>query len=697
MEFGHNCPMESISKALARRPSTAWILSALWIGAVFPLYFSWKTALDLSFLQDLCSALGQADFHKGASNWLGFLKNLSCALAVVFVLWRLGRRLLTWTGFEVPNPALRFCLETALGILLLNAFWLGWGFNGLWFKPFLWAMALVLLGWSLWDFRSNFLKIQKPPKFHLPRAFFLGVGSLGLMVWVLGLFQGMAPDVYFDALVYHLSTLQFWLFHHGIADFYTNLYSYFPFGAELYFFNGFFLAGSEAAKLLNVFGVLFLALAAGGWVCEERGAEAGWLAGTMILAVPIVSATVWTTQNDVLLAFFLLAFFYALRRWSEEKRSRAWALLAGLLGGGALSVKYTAVIGLGAGLLGVVWGYGKSLPPQRKRELAWTGLVMAFFMSPWFLRNWAYTGNGFYPYFSAFMGGEALPPGNMAALLNDQKTAFSEFHSIGGWVRQIFTRDLDKTLAPLLWGFVPFLFWPREKSPCARFLMISSALYLLCGFSISHQLRLMIPAFAVCFAAMGMILGDIGKRPVFYLWGAAVSLFAFLSFLSLCRFSTGYYQTQKMWTGEETREEYLAECPQTSSYYGATRAVGAFLPPESRVLIAGDSRALYYPTPFLSSSVFDVQVLNRLALQRRDGEDIQKGLREMGVDAIVMVGEEGQRVFGKSFFAADPVAAGKIEDFFDHGVDPVASRGSSRLFKIRSLPPPAPKPGIPGM
>ena len=684
MFVGHNFPMEFFSKALARRPKTVWIFFALWIVAVFTHYFSWKTAFDLSFLKRIDEALGQGHLRPWASNWLGFLKDLSAALAVVFILWRLGRRFLRWIDFEIPNLALRFSLEMALGVLLLNTLWLGSGFNGLWFKPFLWTIFWALLGWSLLDCRSVLLKIQKPPKLNLPRGFIMGIGFLGFLVWAWDLIQGMAPDVYFDALVYHLSTLQFWRFHHGITDFYTNLYSYFPFGGELYFFNGFFLAGSEAAKLLNVFGLLFLGLAVGGWVCEESRVEAGWLAGTMVLALPIASSTVWTTQNDVLLAFFLLLLFYSLWRWRGAERSGPWALLAGLLGGAALSVKYTAVMGLGAGLLGLALSEVKINLPQRRRNLVLMGGAMLLSLSPWFLKNWAFTGNGFYPYFSDWMGGRTLAIGKMAALLNDQKAALSEFASGGGWVRQVFTRDLDKTIAPLLLGFVPFLFWPGRQNPCARFLILLSGFYLLFGFSVSHQLRLMIPAFAVCFAAMGMILGDIGKKPVFHFWGTVASLFTFLSLLSLCRLSTNYYQTQKMWTGEQTREEYLAQSPLTSTYYGLTRAAGALLPEESRVLIVGDSRGLYYPRPFLSNSVFDSQVLNRLASERKDGDDIRRGLKEMGVDAVIVVGEEGQRVFGKNFAGSNPESEGKLNDFFDHWADPVVSNGLNEIIGVRA-------------
>ena len=228
-----------------------WGFLLVWTGLVFHHYFSLKTAFDLSFLVSLHGAFSQADSQKLAANWLNFLKNLSCSLLIGFVLWRLGRRFFHWMRLDETNSALRFCLEMALGIIGANAFWLGLGLNRLWFGSLLWSTALALLGWALWDFSRSFLKVQKFPRVPMPGRFFLFLGLLGALSFALDLFQGLAPDVYFDALVYHLSTLQFWMFHHGVTDFYTNLYSYFPFGGELYFFSGFFFAGSEGFQHLR--------------------------------------------------------------------------------------------------------------------------------------------------------------------------------------------------------------------------------------------------------------------------------------------------------------------------------------------------------------------------------------------------------------------------------------------------------------
>ncbi len=658
----------------------------VWLGLVFGHYFPLKTAFDLSFLSTVVSTFSQSDLSKLAGNWLNFLKNFFCAVAVGFVLWRLGRNLLRWIKLEETGIALRFCMEIAFGIVGVNILWLGLGLNGLWFDPLLWTIAVVLMGWAFWDFSRNFLKIQKFPKLPKPGRFFLLLGILGALGLALDILQGVAPDVYFDALVYHLSTLQFWKFHHGIADFYTNLYSYFPFGAELYFGNGFFFAGSEVAKLLNAFSAGLCGLAAAGWAAKETGADRGLLVWAMVLTLPLVSATVWTTQNDVFLAFLLVLFFYALVRWLQGPKNGPWALAAGLLGGAALTVKYTAVVGVAAGLFVTAFSF-RTEAFKRTKSRGWILIffLVAFSITPWLLKNIVFTGNGVYPYFSSVFGGKALPAENMKALMGDHEAVWNGSFSLGTWIARVLGKDMDKTIAPLLFGFLPFLFLGGKRRPITRYLLLLSALLLLSGFLISHQLRLLIPALILSFVAMALVLGDTRRKEATPFWGGVATIFAILSLLSLGRLSANYYQTDHLWLGETSQYEYLTKAPQTQSYFWMARAVDRFV--SGQVLVLGDARGLYYTNPVLTNSVFDEQVFQKLARTEKDGDGIRKKLKEMGVDAVVISGDEEKRLSAQNpFYVLDAAGEGKWREFLQRWTDPMFWDGNCCLYRVRSTP-----------
>jgi hypothetical protein len=662
-------------------------LCAAWMLLVFFYYFSLKSFLDFSFLNPILGDLKSFNPGRFIANGADFLKILFCALAIAFTLWQWGRKLRLWLGLKLENPALTFCVETALAILFFNTLWRSLGLNGLWFEPFLFLLALVSLLVALWDFRGMILAHEKLPRMAFPSSWPGLVAGMGVLILVLCMAQCLVPQVYYDALVYHLSTLQFWMDRHGIADFPTNLYSNYPFGAEFFFLNGFFLGGTEAAKMLNAFAAVLLAIAAGGWVAKENGPAYGWLAWGMVPALPLVAACVWANQNDVLLAFFLVLLFNSLVRGKTEKNPIRWALMGGLWAGAAWSVKYTAVFGIGAGLFALFLIPGARLNRAGKRSWILLFLVMAVLASPWAIKNWTYTGNVFYPYLSDWMGGKALPPDRLQTLMSDHMAAFSGSNSIGQLLKRVITRDLDKTVAPLFFSFLPFLFLAGKRRPMTLYLLLTAAFMLVSGFLVSHQPRLMVPAFMVCFLAMAMVLVELQKTKwALPLFSCALVAFSLWSFLSLARLSVQYYESQRVWLGRQTPEQYLASCQQTTSYFDLTRAVEK-LPIRDCLLVVGDARGLYYPRRFFTSSAFDEPVLCALARKAKDSGEILKGLRRMGVDELVLSGTESRRLasIGQGYDLTTQ-QWDLLEDFIQKYTDLVYLRGLNAIYRLRLTP-----------
>jgi hypothetical protein len=678
-----------ISSYLPAGTKERWLfaLCASWMLLVFFYYFSLKSFLDFSFINPILKDLHPFNFGLFFANWTGFLKTFFCSLAIGFTLWQWGRRLTRWLSLKAQNRALEFCVETALAILFFNLLWLSLGLNGLWFEPFLFLLALVSFLLSLWDFRAMLASIKKIPKLSLPENGSRYAAIMGALILLLCLKQCLVPQVYYDALVYHLSTLQFWLDRHGITNFYTNLYSNYPFGAELFFLNGFFLAGTEAAKMLNAFAALLLAIAVAGWAAEEDGPSYGWLAWGMVLMLPLVAASVWANQNDVFLAFFLILFFKSLTSRDRKKNAVRWALMSGLWAGVAWSAKYTAVFGIGAGLFALFISQRGVFYRTKKQGWILLLLVMAVLAAPWAIKNWAYTGNAFYPYFSDWMGGKSLSPERFQALLVDHQAALAETRSSFQWIKQVLFRDLDKTVTPLLFSFLPFLFLAGKRRPLTLYLIVVAALMLVSGFLFSHQPRLMIPAFMVCFLAMVMVLGELKKTKwPLTLFSCALVVFGFWSLLSLTRLSVQYYESQRVWLGKQTPAEYLALSLQTASYFELTRVVEKF-PARDRLLVVGDARGLYYPRPFFTNSAFDEPVLCVLARKAKDSGDILKGLQRMGVNELVLSGYESRRL--ESVGQGYDLTAGEwdlLEDFVQKYTDLVYLNGLNAIYKLRTVP-----------
>jgi len=650
-----------------------------WALLVFCFYFSLHALFDFSFLTELAQDAHQASLTKLITNLFSLGQTFVLGGLVSLVLWRVGYRLFQRLGLAIDSFVLKFCFETALGIFCLNGLWMGLGLNGLWSKPLIWALGVTLALWALLDLWWEGLRVS----FETPKGSYFYITLLAMVFVGLNLMQVMLPETYFDSLVYHLSALQFWSFRHGIVDIPGNLYDHFPFGAELYLWNGFYIGGSQAAKFLNLYIFILTALAAGAWVAEEGALAAGGLTTASILFLPLLSTTTWAAQNDVFVAFFLLLFVYALTRILKNQKT-SWFVAAGLMGGVAWSAKYTALLGLAAAM--IVWVVLTPRGWLRANLGGWTlmRILILLLLTPWLIKNYVFTGNPLYPYMSHWLGGQALPPESLNALMLDHDAPWVMNHSFGDWLVQILFRNLDKTIAPLLLAFVPFLFLEGRWKDPARYLWCVGLFYLLLGFAVSHQLRLVIPAFVLLITAMGWVLGSLDKDEI-HAWVWVVLVFGLFSFVSLARVGVSYYHLGEMWTGFKTEREYLATTPQTQSYDALTVASQVLTQANDRLLIVGDARTLYYPRDFYPNSVFDLQLLVKLAQTEKDSAGIRHKLKELGIDDLVVSGEEGQRLVAQNstYYPLSAAEWAKLDNLIQHWTDPAFVAGHEAIYRLR--------------
>ncbi len=665
----------------------------IWSFFVFSHYFSPASVLDFSFLNQLKRDWPQVNGSTLEATLAGRGPGFLWDFAIGLTLWAWGKRLGLWIGLPELPLALKTAFQAALGIVFFNSLWFGLGLSGLWFKSLFLILSLLFMGPAFWFLIKDLRRAWKRSRsdFKLPaRAWVIAPVILAGFLYLLALAQSLVPEIYFDGLVYHLSVLQFWWDRHGILDFATNFHSYYPFGAELYFLNGFWPSGAgEDAKLMNVFSLGLTVLAAAGWVAEESGAAFGWLTGASLLFLPWVSTTVWTTQNEVVLAFFLLLFFYAMRRWAREDNEGqrfVWVILAGLTGGAALSVKYTAAPAFLAAGAALFIENPKSFGRERWKEWLLGAALLSGALGPWLLKNFFYTGNLLYPYLAQWIGGRSLSPERFQELLTNHESVFG----VGGapfwkWPYELIVHHVDKTMGPLLFSFLPFLAagfasWKKE-----RYLLTLVSLYLAGGFLISYQTRLMIPEMVLFLVGTGCFLGKFKKPGLSRIWAVILLVFGLTTFLSLVRLSANYTQSQKIWFGDKTREDFLKTSPQTVSFYSLARACDP-LAPGDRLLVVGDARGLYYPRAYFANSVFDDPQLVKIAREAPNAEGIRRRLQQLGVDDLVIPGDEEMRLcrlYPKDY-ALTTAQWKNLDDFIQRGTDLVYLKGPQAIYHLRS-------------
>jgi hypothetical protein len=186
---------------------------------------------------------------------------------------------------------------------------------------------------------------------------------------------------------------------------------------------------------------------------------------------------------------------------------------------------------------------------------------------------------------------------------------------------------------------------------------------------VTHILRFVLPDFVLLFILLGAVLAG-GNKPV---WGRGTALVAGLSavfcFTYLGAISHYFYSCAGIWSGRQTRAEYLSGLGKITPYYPAAQWISTNVSPEARLLIVGDARGLYYDRPYLTNTVFDEQELAKIAREEKDAAGIARRLKEWGVDTLVVNVAEGIRVSDYHHYDLTQEEWKRLDDFIQQGTE----------------------------
>ncbi len=354
----------------------------LWTGAVLTVFFVVQKPVALTVASGLLSLASTIGF------WL------------LFIIMGAGMGY----GFRHFMPEMEstqrlyFFTGTGLGILGLIGF--GLAAIGLAHSTIL-ILLLALMGmlsfWNhslywIWSDLKKFITEFKDSAKLAPawiKWFAIAATSLSFIL-------ALAPPIEaFDALLYHLTVPTWWLRDGGLRL--VNMPHYwFPSLVEGMFVWPLAFHNDIVPQLIHfTFGILFIILV-WDWVKTLWGPQASWWSIAIFLSMPSLTWLAAWAYTDLALIFFALASLYALWKWKSTSLN-PWLTICGIMAGFAMGIKYTSVV-LPIAIAGLIiwWGH-KNLRKMASHllRIAGTSLLIA---SPWYLRNWFWTGNPFYPF-----------------------------------------------------------------------------------------------------------------------------------------------------------------------------------------------------------------------------------------------------------------------------------------------------------
>lgn len=362
---------------------------AVWTGAVLAFLFA-RHAFPYRDLNTV-GAAALRDLALTLLNWALFLM-----LAI-----ELGRNLLTWIDPPGISQAERIVFGFSMGTASLSLIVLLLGSTSSLTKL---ALSLILLGLT-WTLAPGFgaalreisgLVLGRLRQCIRSEAIARYSCLAILFVGALGLVNSLGPPWDYDGLMYHLFGPRIFLEHEGLFPYPDNWYVNGPFAIELLFTFGMAFGDDVFPKLVHFsFGAFFIIatyLVARRWLSPRTGI----LASLLLLGVPILP--VWAGFAYIDLGWGLYEFLSiaALLVWSKE-RDRQWLIVAGSCIGAAAASKYLGLIGIGISGMVLLLLAGRRSNRARVRDLRSLGLPILVIAGPWYVRNFIWFGNPFFP------------------------------------------------------------------------------------------------------------------------------------------------------------------------------------------------------------------------------------------------------------------------------------------------------------
>jgi len=524
------------------------------------------------------------------------------------------------------------------------------------------ATVCGMLGWFAWPLfvclllAGPLLSIKEVDRFLMPwRAvrdaicLLRGHKILGGVALVAGVLAGIpaaAPEIFYDALYYHLGLPAQYLIGGKIEWLPSVVHSAFPAYVDMLFGLCLALGGVAVAKFFNfllfILGCCATAVLIHEVLNDMRGAIAGAVTVGTIPGVLVMSTM---CGIDTALIGFAAMSGVALSRMTSVDRGE-WnqlALLAAVGLGVVVGSKYTGLWLLGALAL---W-FPLQLETRRAITLAIVFVAgAALFASPWYLRNLLVTGDPVYPVLSGVWGDEDARWA-VERIKRDVPATGLSWVSLEGLATGLvmnpgkFGAGAEPgLLLPI--GFAALMLGAIRSASLRPWAIVVAA-YSVVWLSQSSVIRYLYPIFPFCALGVGWAVSKLPDQlrrsaPVM----VVVAGLAIVPMTQSARTLDGLYNAGDvvdLFSGALSHDDYLER---RLAYYPAAMWLNNQTPPDGRIYYLGETRLLYLNRPVSFSSAYDHSEMARLLAPHAPPFFDQ--LKSRGVTHIVIHGREIERL-----------------------------------------------------
>ncbi|MBF0452772.1 MAG: glycosyltransferase family 39 protein [Candidatus Magnetomorum sp.] len=446
------------------------------------------------------------------------------------------------------------------------------------------------------------------------------------------------PPVTRDELIHHLAIPKIWLTQWSFSPLPWSDFSYYPMNIQLLYSACLWFGSDILPKYIHMLFGIGCSLLIYGFIKHRLGVLWALLGGAMFFSLPIVVWLATSAYVDLGLTFCTTAsiLYFIQYRWEESKPFKPLIFSAIFLGL-AMGIKYNALIVfffLNMAGLYMAAKSGKDYQQSLKQGLIFLTIACAV-ASPWYIRNFLYTGNPFYPLFNSLFQWMAdipvhplfckdLTPEFSMNAITLRKLLFNEsiWETLLIPIRMFFQGSDDQyqyfqgILNPMMLVFIPFVCIPSCRQSWVVFILSFIFFYgYIAFFTTMHQVRYLLPIFPLMcilsvFGLHACIQTLTAKKYVSQIMQWAIPII--MTGLFFLNIQYVYHHFQKIDPmpyiyGQENRVQYLKK---HLSYYEAFEYINLNLPKDSRILTFFLGRRGYYlDRTYVHEPLFGLNVL----------------------------------------------------------------------------------------
>jgi hypothetical protein len=596
-------------------------------------------------------------------NWdavMGHGKRIITLLGLCTVIIASGNRLLRLMAIATPNIFEEFAFSFALGYGAWGSALFLAGLAGFWSPNLLLALFVISCVLALPEGMALFRRVLPTAvdeaKCSTPSERILV--CCFIVVYLANFRLTLAPETFYDALQYHLALPNLYLLNGRIFPTPENSYSGIPALPQMLY--GWTLAVDRwgiTASALHSSLIIWIAAALIA-SCRRMGQlSGGVIAASAFFFVPVVMGESFRTSVGLEWTLMQMCCFNALLASLESAsgtpQRKAWLTLTGIFLGLAMSMKYPAWL-IPAALLPAYFinpnqsntNVNTALSSNLSvKELVRIVLIGALCLAPWVVKNIWFYHNPIYPFFHEYFARQSEYIPNWRQISSAGTDIHSMLSTLGGLSRYLTfplrfllpSEGTTYSIGLFSVSLTPILFMleltGKEK------LLAWFCLFLWIPLSILSPLtRFFIPHLALLTLLICSTTARIQPQRARTILAAITSLLCLITGFNWTISITSSSERLAVINRTTHYDEYLAHT--RTSYptpaYAGIRYINQETPPESRILLYGDSRSFYMQRRYLATSDDQIPALEVWANESASAEELKQRVDRAGIRYILM-------------------------------------------------------------